>query len=151
MISRTSAFIENGSERSHGDFDQWGALTGAETLEGYVQILQQAVHGDDIPVLVALDDSGPLGSASLVACEMTIRAELTLWLAQLFVKPVKRGCGIGAALVNAVALKARRCGFGRLYLYTSGDLPRYCGRPGWVAREQVADLGKERVVMELGR
>ena len=80
---------------------------------------------------------------------MTIRADLTPWLAQLFVAPTSRGRGIGAALVKAVAHRAERCGFKRVYLYTSGELPRYYEQLGWIPRERLAYLGKERVVMEL--
>ena len=132
-------------------FDQWGPLTGADSLDQYVRMLEQSAGSDSVPcVLVALAGAEPLGSASLVRCDMAIRPELTPWLAQLFVTPASRGRGVGAALVNAVARRAERCGFKRLYLYTSGELPRYYERLGWVARERVTYLGRERVVMECG-
>jgi GNAT superfamily N-acetyltransferase len=130
-------------------FDQWGPLTGAATLAEYVDLLERAVESRRIPsVLVAFDATGPLGSASLLASDMTIRPELTPWLAQLFVTPAHRATGIGSALVETVAQRAGSCGFSRLYLYTSGDLPRYYVRLGWTVRERLAYLGKERAVME---
>ena len=130
-------------------FDQWGRLTGSDTLAEYVRMLQQSAGSGSVPtVLVASDGTELLGSASLLRCDMTIRADLTPWLAQLFVTPAHRRGGVGAALVKAVAQQAKRLGFERLYLYTSGDLPRYYERLGWVVRERVAYLGKERTVME---
>lgn len=129
-------------------FDQWGALTGAESVEDYVRGLETAARSNGVPsVLVAFSDTTLLGSASLIACDMTIRSALTPWLAQLFVTPAQRRSGVGAALVNAVACRARRCGCDRLYLYTSGALPRYYEQLGWIARERVDYLGKERTVM----
>lgn len=132
-------------------FDQWGSLTGADTFESYVRVLEQSAASTSLPsILLALDGSEPIGSASLLRCDMTIRPDLTPWLAQLFVAAAHRRRGVGAALVEAVARRAAHCGFRRLYLYTSGDLPRYYERLGWVARERVEYLGRERVVMERG-
>jgi hypothetical protein len=54
---------------------------------------------------------------------------------------------IGAALVRAAAARTKSLGFRRLYLYTSGDLPRYYERLGWVIDERVEYLGKERTLM----
>jgi predicted N-acetyltransferase YhbS len=79
---------------------------------------------------------------------MTIRPELTPWLAQLFVLPASRSQGIGAALVQAVIEWTRNQEFECLYLYTSGTLPGYYERLGFKAREQVNYLGKERTIME---
>lgn len=106
-------------------FDQWGPLTGAKTYESYVGSLEEAAAASSIPsVLVAFLDSALLGSVSLVSCDLSIRPLLTPWLAQLFVLPDHRAKGVGAALVRAAADRAQNLGFRRLYLYTSGDLPR---------------------------
>jgi predicted N-acetyltransferase YhbS len=129
-------------------FDQWGPLTGAPTLQEYLVRLEAAAASPRLPaVLVAYDNTGALGSVSLVPCDLSIRPALTPWLAQLFVTPTGRGRGIGAALVRAALKRARDLGFSRLHLYTSGDLPRYYERLGWSADEQVEYLGKLRTVM----
>jgi len=130
-------------------FDQWGALTGAATLEEYVPILATHAKSSTIPaVLVAREGTKPLGSVSLIECDMTIRPDLSPWLAQLFVVPVQRRRGIGAALVEATLAHARDCGLRRVYLYTSGTLPDYYERLGWTLHERVEYLGKLRTVMQ---
>jgi GNAT superfamily N-acetyltransferase len=129
-------------------FDQWGPLTGATTLEGYVALLTVAARRRTVPsVLVAVDGEELLGSANLVAADLPPRPELTPWLAQLFVAPARRRAGVAPALVRAVLERARGCGFGRVYLYTSGTLPQYYARLGWSLVELIAYLDQERTVM----
>lgn len=128
--------------------DQWGPLTGADSLEGYVTLLAGASASRAVPaVLIALSGGELLGSASLVACDLPPRPELTPWLAQLFVAPARRRAGVGAALVQAVLDRARSCGHSRVYLYTSGTLPDYYRRLGWQAVEHLEYLGRERTIM----
>lgn len=131
-------------------FEQWGPLTGFATLAEYVAFLESSTRSEELPtVLVAFLEGEGVGSGSLLACDMTIRPQLTPWLAQLFVLPSYRGHGIGTALVQAVAGEAHRRGYSRLYLYTSGELPRYYGHLGWTICERVQYLGKERMVMQI--
>ena len=130
-------------------FDQWGPLTGSGSCEEYLRFLDDAARHTTIPaVLVAVEHGELAGTASLIRCDMEIRSELTPWLGQLIVAPECRSHGIGSALAQAVAAEARRVGYDRLYLYTSGDLPPFYERLGWSAREQVHYLGKERTVMQ---
>ena len=129
-------------------FDQWGLLTGTDTVEQYRFVLEEYSRGATIPcVLVAFAAEDLLGSVSLVPCDMEIRADRTPWLAQLFVAPSHRRQGTGAALVNAALSHARQCGFQHLHLYTSGSLPDFYERLGWVIDERVSYLGKERTIM----
>ena len=73
-------------------FDQWGPLTGAATLEGYIGLLGGAAAAPGVPsVLVALVDGGPVGSVSLVALDMRIRPLLTPWLARSSSCPARAG------------------------------------------------------------
>jgi predicted N-acetyltransferase YhbS len=130
-------------------FEYWGRLTGFDTLEQYTAALAKWSASDSIPaVLVAVDDGELVGSVSLLSSEMKSRPQLTPWLAQLFVTPAARSEGTGAALVEAAIAHVRRCGFSRLYLYTSGTLPQYYARLGWNELERVDYLGKERAVMQ---
>ncbi len=110
-------------------FDYWGRLTGFDTVEEYRAALEHWGAGEEIPtVLIALDGGKLLGSVNLLRFDMEGRPALTPWLAQLFVVPECRRGGVGAALVKAAIEHAGRCGFNRLYLYTSGTLPQYYGR-----------------------
>lgn len=129
--------------------DQWGPLTGARRLDDYVAFLTQAATSRTVPsMLVAMEGDRLLGSATLVVADLPPRSELTPWLAQLFVEPARRRDGIGAALVRAVLDRARACGYGRVYLFTSGTLPEYYRRLGWREVERLAYLERERTVME---
>jgi predicted N-acetyltransferase YhbS len=129
-------------------YDQWGPLTGASSFDDYVVLLARAAANRTVPsVLVAALEGDLLGSATLVASDLPSRPELTPWLAQLFVESTRRRVGVGAALVHAVIERARRCGYPRIYLYTSGTLPHYYGRLGWRIVERLHYLGQERTVM----
>ena len=128
--------------------DQWGPLTGADSLESYAALLTDAAGSRTVPsVLVAAADGELLGSANLVACDLPPRRALTPWLAQLFVTPAQRRAGVGAGLVRAVLDRARQCGHSRVYLYTSGSLPDYYRRLGWQDVESRPYLGRERTIM----
>lgn len=130
-------------------FDQWGPLTGSNSVEEYRRFLEDSTRFSTVPsVLVASVDGEPAGSATLRGCDMEIRRDLTPWLAQLFVVPAYRKHGIGTALVCAVAAEARRIGYDLLYLYTSGELPRFYERLGWSVCERVHYLDKERAIMQ---
>lgn len=130
-------------------FNQWGPLTGSNTVEEYASFLEDATRCTTVPsVLVASLDGELAGSATLLRCDMAIKSNLTPWLGQLFVTPAYRNRGIGAALVRAVTAEAQKIGYDRLYLYTSGELPRFYERLGWSIRERVHYLGKGRVVMQ---
>jgi GNAT superfamily N-acetyltransferase len=128
-------------------FDQWGILTGSETLGQYRAVLDEYSRGATIPCVLVAFKEELLGSVSLVPCDMEIRADRTPWLAQLFVTPRHRRRGAGATLVHAALSHARQCGFQRLHLYTSGTLPDFYERLGWVIDERVQYLGKQRTVM----
>ena len=130
-------------------YNEWGPLTGADSLDGYVAFLTEAAASRMVPsVLVAVAHGELLGSANLVASDLPPRSELTPWLAQLFVGPTRRRDGVGAALVRAVLQRARECGYERVYLYTSGTLPQYYRRLGWRVIERVVYLQRERTVMD---
>jgi predicted N-acetyltransferase YhbS len=131
-------------------FDEWGPLTGSESSEKYRASLECGLLTNAIPsALVAYSGDNLLGSVSLIACDMNIRTELSPWLAQLFVMPNQRSRGIGSLLVRSAVDRAQTLGFGRFYLYTSGNLPLFYQRLGWTVRERVDYLGKERTVMQI--
>jgi len=133
---------------AHWHFSEWGELTGTSAEAEYAAMLARFTSASTIPTtLVAVGRNKLLGSANLVECDMDIRPELHPWLAQVFVDPPARRKGIGAALVKAATVKCRECGYNAVYLYTSGTLPRFYERLGWIVRETVIYKGKERTVM----
>ncbi len=134
---------------AHAHFDQWGPLTGSATVEEYIGFLGETAECSKILSVFVASLSGLLvGSGTLRRCDMEVRKGLTPWLGQLFVFPIYRRHGTGAALVRAVAAEARSVGYDTLYLYTSGQLPTFYKRLGWSLRERVEYLGKERTVMQ---
>jgi GNAT superfamily N-acetyltransferase len=130
-------------------FEHWGPLTGAESLDCYAKVLANATTCELLPrVLIAEKDGRLLGSVNLVACDCQIYPDLTPWLAQLFVTPNERTLGVGRALVQAAEREARVLGFSTLYLFTSGTLPSYYRRQGWLSSARFDYLGTERILMQ---
>lgn len=84
-----------------------------------------AAEGVSIPsALVAHDGDGYLGSALLIASDLDSRPQYAPWVAAVWVEPVHRRRGVGAALVGAGAALAGRMGFAPAYLCA---LPRHHG------------------------
>ena len=87
---------------------------------------------DRIPLcLVALDAHGqPLGTAGLKADSLGSELGHEPWLAAFLVAEERRGCGIGRALIEAIAAEARCLGHGALYTSTEIGPERLWPR-GW--------------------
>ena len=97
---------------------------------------------------VAFADQEPVGSVSLVECNMDTRKDLTPWLSALFVVPAHRGGGIGAALVKRCEREAALAGANRLYLYTERAV-EYYRRLGWEV--MFAEVYEEKPVTIMGK
>jgi GNAT superfamily N-acetyltransferase len=136
------------AEIARKQFDQWGPLTDYPSVCAYQAFLLQAAGSQRLPrTLVAVSSGVLLGSVNLLAGERAIRSNLTPWLGQLFVMAAARGKGVGGALVDAAAAYARRQGHGQLFLFTTGTLPDYYRRRGWVNVDHVVYLGRVRTIM----
>jgi predicted N-acetyltransferase YhbS len=77
---------------------------------------------------VAFDGEIPVGTVSLIECDLEERADLSPWLAALYVTPEARRAGVGESLVRRSIAGAAEVGFSFLYLYTS--IPDYYERLG---------------------
>jgi GNAT superfamily N-acetyltransferase len=129
---------------------QWGELTGASSIDDYINILSKHASSKSVPLtLLAINGGTLLGSVNIVESDLVIRHELTPWLAQLYVPPEQRNKGIGSALVAKAIFQASELGYEVLYLYTSGSLPDYYEVLGWTIRETLTYKGKIRTVMEI--
>ena len=126
-------------------FELWGPLTGHASPTSYEAFLEQAAHSSTLPrVLVAGLDGALFG---LLTQEMTIRPRLTPWLGQLFVAESQRTKGIGTQLLNTAIAYVGNLGHRQLFLFTSGTLPGYYRKRGWMEIEEVSYLGKPRTIM----
>ena len=87
-----------------------------------------------------------IGTASLIEHDVPTRAELTPWLASVYVDPRFRKRGIGSALVRAVLQEARNLGLEKLYLITPDQVPFY-RRQGWQEMEEIVYRGEAVTIM----
>ncbi|MDQ3928182.1 MAG: GNAT family N-acetyltransferase, partial [Chloroflexota bacterium] len=86
---------------------------------------------DSVPTTyVALEGEELLGSATLVDNDMSTRLDLWPWVAGVFVKPERRGQGVGSILMRHVVYKAAEMGIKKLYLHTGGARVFY-EKLGW--------------------
>lgn len=110
---------------------EWSYLNPLRSFDQRVQEMQEDLEGKVIPTtFVAEDDGELLGSACILADDMSSHPELTPWLASVYVNEIHRGKGIGSTLVKRVMQHAQENGVKRLYLYTPDQEQMYA-RLGW--------------------
>ena len=97
-------------------------------------------------VFVAMKEGQALGTASLSPDDMSIRRELSPWLASVYVPPEQRGQGLASALVRRVEQEARDHGIEWLHLYTPDQQSLY-RRLGWEELEELDYLGERVTIM----
>ena len=128
-------------------FDEWGHHDPGGTALSWTASLAERVHRDRVPTtFVAFTGGEPVGTACLVEHDMDTRLDLTPWLAGVFVVPEQRGGGIGAALVEHAADRARAFGVTELFLYTNGAERLYRSL-GWRAIGRELYEGREVTLM----
>jgi N-acetylglutamate synthase-like GNAT family acetyltransferase len=126
---------------------EWGWFTPGSTVENRLAKLREHLNRHDLPLAVVAHANGVLlGTAALRAQDMETRAELTPWLASVFVMPAARERGVGALLVARIEAEARRLWFGVLHLVTF-DTERYYAKRGWRELERATYRGEPVVVM----
>ena len=128
-------------------FQEWGHLTPGATLEGTVERFRAQTKPGMIPeTLVALHGQHVIGMASLVKNDLSLRPELTPWMASVYVDTPYRGCGVGSQIVRAVLAEAAALALERLYLITHDRMTFY-RRLGWTRVERVRYRGEDVTVM----
>jgi N-acetylglutamate synthase-like GNAT family acetyltransferase len=102
--------------------------------------LRENVSDTPIPfALVAHDGEAFLGTASVIASDLAERAQLTPWVAAVWVEQAARRRGIGAALVDRAAQDCFALGVGRAYLCARPQRSSFYEGLGWIAVER--DVG----------
>lgn len=128
-------------------FAEWSYLNPGETLEKRIDRLTADCGKQAVPAtVVALSEQELVGSAALVAHDMSDHRSLTPWLAGVFVKPAYRRNGIGSLLVRRIEQEAAALGIETLYLYTPGATPLYASL-GWTLLEHCRYKGVEVDIM----
>lgn len=128
-------------------FQEWGHLTPGATLDGTVEQYRARTTPGMIPeTLVALHGQRVIGMASLVENDLSLRPELTPWMASVYVDTPYRGCGVGSQIVCAVLTEAAALALERLYLITHDRMTFY-RRLGWTPVERVRYRGEDVTVM----
>lgn len=129
--------------------DEWGHLMPETTTEKLKSAFNQRISPQQIPeTFVVLSDGQVVGTASLVSHDMSIRMELSPWLAAVYIKPECRAQGFGSQLVQAVMDEAAQLGLERFYLFTPNRVPFYA-RLGWQILEETEYRGEQVTVMVL--
>jgi predicted N-acetyltransferase YhbS len=130
----------------HDEF--WADKPGAK-VEGMLERISQGRRAA-LPIgLVAFDGEEPVGTVSLIDSGLDECAELSPWLAALYVVPETRRKGVGEQLVNACLDAAQKCGFQRVYLQTS--IAAYYEALGWQWVRKVGERGVEVLGREVAR
>jgi predicted N-acetyltransferase YhbS len=129
-------------------FAEWADLYPGWTLQACRAELGAHVDPHRVPTtLVALDDTGEaVGSVSLLPEDLPGYECFSPWLASLFVRPDRRGGGLGSILLTAAVAEARRLGVGQLYLFTTAHEGYYAAR-GWAAARRASAGGQSVTIM----
>ena len=117
------------------------------TLPDVVAGLHRRANIVALPLtIVAISDGAVVGTGALLKEDLPTRAQLTPWLAAMFVVPEHRGQGIASAIIARLVDEAQRLALQRLYLWTSSAAPLYA-RLGWSELEKLEYCGNEITVM----
>lgn len=99
-------------------YEEWAYAFPLRDLQEIQRGLYGRVNESEMPItLIAHDERGVLGTASLKASDMDLMPELTPWLSSVYVHPEHRGTGIAKALVGEIEKIARQLGFTKLYVF----------------------------------
>ena len=118
---------------------------GGYTVEEMTALLLEPPVGPE-DTFVVLDRGRPVGTAALIRTDLETRADLSPWLAGLFVEPAFRGRGHATALIRRVENFARAASVPVLWLYTSTAEPLYA-RLGWQRVGTEHEDGEDVVLM----
>lgn len=95
---------------------------------------------------VLLAEGEPVGTVSLIACDLDTRTDLTPWLAGMYVAPHARERGCATRLIRAVEAAAQAAGVATLWLYTHEAQGLYL-RAGWASAENFTHAGMAATLM----
>lgn len=128
---------------------EWSYLNPARTLDERIEEMREDLQGKPIPTTFVAEDNGELlGSACILADDMSSHPELSPWLASVYVAEQHRKKGIGSVLVKRVMQHARESGVKRLYLYTPDQAQLYV-KLGWQVYSEEPYNGTPVTIMSI--
>ncbi len=126
---------------------EWGYLMPDMSVDCIQENFKKHLVPHQIPqAFVAIRENKPVGTASLVAHDMTTRMELSPWLAAVYVESEARRQGIGAQLVKTVMQEAKTLGLEKFYLFTPDQMNFYRFL-GWKELEEIEYRGEQVTIM----
>ena len=112
--------------------DTWEKSQGYDLSDTFVWC-NQLVGATNETIIIAISNGRPVGTVSVVECDLKDRQDLTPWLSSLFVPSHERGKMVGQTLIEAACDWTRQKRFSNLYLYVrQGRLTAYYCRLGWL-------------------
>lgn len=127
--------------------DEWGHLNPERTLADRVEAFARRTVPGIIPeTLVAVENGQVIGMASVVENDLSIRTDLSPWMAAVYVDEAQRGRGVGSAIVRAIMDLAGESRIERIYLLTHDRMSFY-RRLGWTPIERVHYRGEDVTIM----
>lgn len=110
---------------------EWHHLSPLHSIESRVRLYSTYHNNPEIPFcLLATRQGLPVGSASVVECDMESRTEPGPWLASVYVHPSCRQQGIATELIRRCIDLTAQGEAQRLYLFTPDQAAFYRKR-GW--------------------
>jgi GNAT superfamily N-acetyltransferase len=106
--------------------------------------LTEMVDDRSLPTaLIAHDESGYLGSAFLIDCDLEERQQYKPWVAAVWVEESNRRRGVGKSLVEAAAKTAAALGYRVSYICCHQELEAFYTVFGWSVLER--DVGPHKL------
>lgn len=129
--------------------NEWGHLTGVDTIASETEKLKTFLNADKPPlIVVAIEDQNLLGAAQLKFHEMDIYPDKEHWLGGVYVDKNHRGKGIAQKIIEELIECAQKSNVSILYLQTEKMDGGLYKKLGWRALEKVNYHGDEVLVMK---
>jgi N-acetylglutamate synthase-like GNAT family acetyltransferase len=109
---------------------EWSSFNPGKNVDQRIESMQSYLSDDLVPSTFIAKGTHLMGSAAIIENDMDIHAELTPWLASVYVAPEFRNQGVGSRLVERIMEEARKTGIRELYLFTP-DRVSFYEKLGW--------------------
>lgn len=127
--------------------EEWAYVYPQKSFLDIQKTLFGRMNENELPItLIAHDERGVLGTASLKESDLDILPGLTPWISSVYVHPDFRGTGVGRALAEEVEKIAAHKGYKKLYLFNPLSQGVF-EKLGWVMVETVNYGGKELAIL----